>query len=169
MARSEQWIEVCELLIKENSLVFTYTDFAMRNFSVELQYSQSIMTALSDFPPKVIHRLINYLAITQSLYFFNYTYYDKIIAYYELDEAEVAFFQQLVFAGMAEFRYINHLEIYQETVIRGKRTLPRNNSYKSKPLLHGAIVLNGGGKDGAVAAETLRASGEALTWLTLNK
>lgn len=166
--RQAKWIKITDLQLKDASLFFNFQDFTGRHFSTELRYSESIEETLRSYPAQSVYRLANYLGIAHCLYCFNYDYYDEIIAYFRLDDTEQAFFEQLLLAGMAEFRYVNHLNIHQKTYVQGVHELPGTHDDRGKcPSLAGAIVLNGGGKDGAVAAETTHAIGEAFTWFTI--
>jgi UDP-N-acetyl-alpha-D-muramoyl-L-alanyl-L-glutamate epimerase len=163
------WIRVQSIDLSESALHFAFDDFAGRTFSVRLEYDQPIAQKLGAFPAPGIQRLLNYLAVTQAFYFFNFEYYDEVRAYYQLTAAEQAFFENLALHGLAEFRYTNHIDMHAQTRFSGEHRLPQAQPGIVMPQLHGAIVTNGGGKDGAVASQAAHAALDSLAWFTLNK
>ncbi len=163
-----KWIQVTSIEIRGASLFLQYEDYSKRVCSIELRYDREIADPLAPYPKASIERLLNYIAISQCVYLFNCDYYDEIIAYYELTSAEQAFFEQLFLSGMAEFRYVNNLPTQAMTTIHGRHGISTFEQSKILPTHSGAIVMNGGGKDGAVAAEAMHATGQPLTWFTLH-
>jgi UDP-N-acetyl-alpha-D-muramoyl-L-alanyl-L-glutamate epimerase len=115
-------------------------------------------------------RLLSYSAIADSIYTFGLGYYDEIHLPFSLDDIELAFFEKVFLNGLAEFRYVNNLPIHQTVKFSwddAAKPIADGTAHTSTRLLDGgAFVLNGGGKDGAVAIEMAKQLEVDLAWFT---
>lgn len=110
-------------------------------------------------------RLINWLAVVHALYIYDVAYFTELQLEFGLSQVEKAFFEQLIFLGMAEFRLVNHLTLSLPTTIicsTIKLTTPLS------PKLAGNLVLNGGGKDSFVSAALLTQAQQTFAWYLQN-
>lgn len=115
-------------------------------------------------------RLLSYTAIADSIYTFGLGYFDQIELPFSLDEKEQSFFDTVFLNGLAEFRYVNSLPIHQGVALTWKDdvsaiAIGAHGAFRST-LSEQAYVLNGGGKDGAVAIEMAKELGIDLAWFT---
>lgn len=168
-AKTHTWIQLTAATIASHTLTFTFKDHTSRNFSILLDYDQDVEQPLQAYPQDKIQRLLNYIGLTQAMYFFNFEYYKEVVGLYQLNDEESAFFSRLYFAGLAEFRYNNHIPLKTEVSFSGTLPLETIPATAELPTLHGALVTNGGGKDGATAAEIANAVLHDLSWFSLNK
>lgn len=93
--------------------------------------------------------------------------FDEIVVKpYKITPDFANFFAKYFKFGLAELRFINGLDIKKEIVIRSlsSREMP---GVSEEPLLEEAIVLNGEGKDSAVAGEITRNIGLPFAWLAI--
>lgn len=115
-------------------------------------------------------RLLSYSAIADSVYTFGLGYYDEVQLPFLLDDVERKFFETVFLNGLAEFRYINEIPIRQAvrfTATADAKAIASTAQGSSKEsLLERAYVLNGGGKDGAVAIEMAKLLDVELAWFT---
>lgn len=115
-------------------------------------------------------RLLSYTAIADSIYTFGLGYFNQIELPFSLNEKEQVFFDTVFLHGLAEFRYVNNLPIHQGVTLTWKDDAPVIASgvdgVSRGILSEQAYVLNGGGKDGAVAIEMAKKLGIDLAWFT---
>ncbi len=80
----------------------------------------------------------------------------------------IAYFERTFRRGLAEMRYRNGLDVKKPFHVTASPFAP---GYAPAPLADGAgehaLLLNGGGKDSAVAGEILQAISLPFTWLTV--
>lgn len=114
-------------------------------------------------------RLLAYSALADSIYTFGLGYYDEIHLPFCLTAHERKFFETVFFKGLAEFRYVNALPMQQQVSFvwnESARPIAEQAGARSASELAGALVLNGGGKDGAVAVELAKRLNIKLAWFT---
>lgn len=115
-------------------------------------------------------KLLSYSAIADSIYTFGLAYYDQIKLPFALNEHEHAFFDKVFLNGLAEFRYVNDLPIKKGVSFVWDDSAPviaaTALGESRGELQKRAYVLNGGGKDGAVAIEMAKQLGIDLAWFT---
>lgn len=105
-------------------------------------------------------RLARWVALIHSLYLFNVEYFTILEAGFCLDQEEIAFFEKLIFNGMAEFRVENYIPINTKTVVFSHQTTNlKTNMPEINHKSEGRLLLNGGGKDGIVSNILLTKSG----------
>jgi len=89
-----------------------------------------------------------------------------------LSPREIAHFERAFRRGLAEMRYRNGLGVQLPFGVTSSPLAPRHAPAPIgwTPAGRGeALLLNGGGKDSAVAAEILKAIGVPFTWLTVQR
>jgi hypothetical protein len=79
----------------------------------------------------------------------------------------VRFFELSFQTGVAEMRYRNGLDVRKPVNVSCSPHAPRYEPVEAGGRRH-ALVLNGGGKDTAVAGEILKEIGLPFTWLTVH-
>jgi hypothetical protein len=104
----------------------------------------------------LFQKLARYIAVSDSIYTFGLDYYDTIVVEFPFSQDEIEFFEKTMFYGLAEFRYVNDIDMRKQvrivsTASEQKQTV-RNEDGKIKTS-QDAFVLNGGGKDGVVAID----------------
>ncbi len=123
----------------------------------------------SDIPrtiePALAQLLVQWLAIVSTFGLFNIDYFDEIICDFPVSAGDAAFFEKLIFKGFGEFRLVNHIPLGKQTTIRGSGNVSRELAYSRFEFNdRGPLLLNGGGKDGSVAASLLTKAGMEFTW-----
>lgn len=103
--------------------------------------------------------LINWLAVIHSIYLFSIEYFDEIETDFSLTTDEILFFEKIIFHGMAEFRYVNKIKIDKKTKIISAATTSTPCNISSHQYNNGALLLNGGGKDGLTSAILMNKAG----------
>lgn len=147
----------------------THSRLSCRYTAIGEQFENSY-----DFPEPITDELLNdpvtiklceLTAITTSFGLFSVDYFDQITCDYYLNEDEVVFFEKLMFYGLGEFRYVNSIPLNTKTRVTGSvsQEIPIRND-RTQTLSSGALLLNGGGKDGSVSAWLLSASNIPFTW-----
>ncbi|HSX30924.1 MAG TPA: hypothetical protein VLE99_03340 [Candidatus Saccharimonadales bacterium] len=121
---------------------------------------------LDDDDP-VVRRLLRWLSAVHALYLCNFAYFTELRAEFPLDDAEKDFLEKLAFNGMAEFRQVNHIPMATKTLYSGRADTAAPAPTNSVPR-HGALLLNGGGKDGCASAILLDQANVPFTWFMLN-
>ena len=137
--------------IKDGQIIASYQANGI-DYSHTFSFSEPVL-AFDD----VSQRLIFWLAIAHAPYLFSIEYFTEIETEFSLSPEEIAFFEKLVYNGMAEFRYVNNIAITTTT------TFTSNDAKPLTPLavereLDGRLLLNGGGKDGLTSGLLLQAS-----------
>ncbi|HEY8999636.1 MAG TPA: hypothetical protein VIM53_04980 [Candidatus Saccharimonadales bacterium] len=163
------WLRVTAMELTDRELVFRFTDYLARTFSIRLDFDRPIQEPLQAYPKAVVARLLNYIALAQAMYLFNFDYYEEVIGWYELSADESQFFSKLYFAGLAEFRFTNDIPLATHVAFRGQHALAAAEGHSIPPKLDGALVGNGGGKDGATAGEIANTIFDNLTWFSFYK
>lgn len=69
----------------------------------------------------------------------------------------MAFFEKLIFNGLAEFRFVNNIPLDTRTTLQPSSLEDRFEDYTG-PHLDGRLLLNGGGKDGLTSGALLAAA-----------
>ena len=95
--------------------------------------------------------LVQWLAIIHALYLFSIEYFEEIETEFNISDKEIAFFEKVIYNGMAEFRYCNKIPLAIKTKITSLSAINEKDVYTSKEL-NGRLLLNGGGKDGLASA-----------------
>lgn len=157
-----------KITASERAIRYHYS-FEGQQFTRGHDFNEAVtINGFSDDP--VFARLLAYSAIADSIYTFGLGYYDEIRLPFSLDATELAFFEKVFLNGLAEFRYVNNLPIRQSVAFgwdADARPIADGLRLDStKPLAQRAFVLNGGGKDGAVAVEIAKELGIDLAWFT---
>ncbi|HEU4914334.1 MAG TPA: hypothetical protein VFT16_02915 [Candidatus Saccharimonadales bacterium] len=128
----------------------------------------TLPTTIKDADDPRTQRLLNWLSIVHAPYLFSIEYVQTIQTDFPLTSAEKAFFEKLIFLGMAEFRYVNKLPITLRTSIEAPSEERPANPPDQAPRLEGCFLLNGGGKDGSASATVLGENNLDFTWFQLN-
>ncbi|MCK4891572.1 MAG: hypothetical protein KAS78_02800, partial [Candidatus Pacebacteria bacterium] len=156
--------------ISSDSILFKYK-FNNKSYTVEFISKELLQN--KSFDPKndyVLNKVICYLGVISSFNLFDLEYFNEIIVEcMVLNKEEGDYFSNLSFDGLAEFRYINKINISKK--VKFSSICSQSNCLYKKPKLFfnkKTILLNGGGKDSAVAAEMLKLIKENYSWLTLN-
>lgn len=115
---------------------------------------------------KMFQKLVHYAALSDCIYMYNFDYFEEIIVPFAITPGEKAFFEKTYFQGLAEFRYANGIDIKKAVMITapvdGKKLTPINLEAREQR----AFVLNGGGKDGAVAMEIAKRLDLDVAWFS---
>lgn len=117
----------------------------------------------------VFQRLVAYSAIADAIYTFGLEYFDNIKLPYQLTDQEKVFFEKTYLHGLAEFRYTNNMDIHRLVCFTWDDDAPllsRKSNDDWDVNASTALVLNGGGKDGAVAVEMSKKMNLDVTWFT---
>jgi len=85
-----------------------------------------------------------------------------------LSDAGVEFYETYLQHGLAELRLLNGLDVAKRVNVKVKAGAPRFRAGRYRPN-RSALLLNGGGKDTAIAGELLGNIGLPFVWLTLGK
>lgn len=113
--------------------------------------------------------LIANIGLALSLHFFDFDIFDEInVSFSQFHPEQLKFFQDYALHGMAEFNYINNLDIDKRIVftasnIDSTKRIPLNVSSKGKSLL-----MIGGGKDSITSKELLSDNEFEYDYLTIN-
>ncbi len=162
-------LRVASTIVQDRTLTCAYVDDAGRPYEVAFEFDQPIEAHIARYPARQMQQLLNYIALVQAMGVFNYGYFTTIVGLYDLTEKEASFFSNLYSAGLAEFRLRNDISLDTEVTFQGQAPLPASDARDTFSNLRGGLVGNGGGKDGAVAAEIAHQVLSDLTWFTLNK
>ncbi|HSX31872.1 MAG TPA: hypothetical protein VLF43_01295 [Candidatus Saccharimonadales bacterium] len=130
------------------------------------RFSRDLHEALAKYPSDRIAKLCTFIALGRAIYLFDEAYYTEIVSPMALTKDEVAFFEDFYYNGMAEFRLTNHIAITTRTCVTCPEPTPL--AAYAAPVLSGALVTNGGGKDGATGAELLHEVVVDISWFTWN-
>jgi hypothetical protein len=141
-----------------------YYEYTYQNTTYRHRYDFG-MTIAADDP--TVRRLLNWLGVVSAFYLFSIEYFTELAAEFPLDADEQDFFQKLTYNGMAEFRQVNGIAMDTATKVTPTATETLDVSGES-PALSGALLLNGGGKDGCVSALLLEQTGHPFDWFMLN-
>ena len=116
-------------------------------------------------------KLHYYIALADAIYCYDLDYFDEITVPFMLDAEEVSYFETTFFKGLAEFRYTNNIELSRKITIRvspSAKVLSHSVDGRSLSVTDDkALLLNGGGKDGAVACELAKQLRLNLAWCSL--
>ena len=122
-----------------------------------------------DVSDPVVRKFQHYIALTDVVYCYDIDYFDEIIVPFNLTDDEVSYFEDTFFKGLAEFRYTNNIDLKREIKIA-----PSADAEAVVPIEHlkqlpqnRTLLLNGGGKDGAVAGELAKQLGLDIAWFSL--
>jgi len=139
---------------------YTYND-------VDYRHRFMFTTALDSSDGR-LKQLLRWLSATHALYLFAIEYFTDIRVEFPLSPVEKQFFEKLTFNGLAEFRQVNHIPMATTTTYTGPDAVTPDDHRVSSADRHGALLLNGGGKDGCVSATLLENAGIPFTWFMLN-
>lgn len=102
---------------------------------------------------KALQNIVFHIGIANCVSLWSLDDFDKIsITPFKLSNAQEEFFSEHFLKGLAEFRYRNNLSLDKEIKVVSNPSAKRIISMKlgTQP---NSLILNGGGKDGAIAAE----------------
>ncbi|HSX27862.1 MAG TPA: hypothetical protein VLF60_00230 [Candidatus Saccharimonadales bacterium] len=154
-------LELVEILPTGQKVLFRYR-FKDEIFIAALTFS----SAVSQTDPRVA-KLLQYAGLVSCYHLFDLAYFDEIRVPFSLTEAEVHFFEKLYFNGLAEFRLRNKVDIVRATHVVPSAIAPAPIATPLVPPQNiRPLLLNGGGKDGAVGAEMLTSLGIDFEWFT---
>lgn len=115
--------------------------------------------------PRILHRLLLHVGLALVPRFSRLCDLERVRVEVEgLSPEGAAFFTHIFRGGLGELRYRNGLDVYREIELQGADS-DGGEAPDPGPLRDMALVFNGGGKDTAVAGETLKALGVPITWL----
>jgi len=162
------WLRVTSATLSDTTLRLVFHTSADVVLETIFTFNRSVSASLDKLPKDRLERLLHYIALGYAIYAFDYDYYDEIRTPLELTTEERSFFEDFYFNGMAEFRVENKLPITRKTVVTSLYDIALPTSRIPAKTLHGAVVANGGGKDGATAIEVIRSVCDDLEWFTWN-
>ncbi len=164
MTQTQSILELLSVTVIPTELRFQYSVRGVR-FCRSLSFPEDIdLTQWED--DTTFKRLVRYCALADSVYMYNFDYFDRFVVPFAVTQDEKDFFEKAYYHGLAEFRYTNDIELTRSVVIDGPIE-QLEEKVTSTPTDNTAFVLNGGGKDGAVAMEIVRAIGLDVTWLSV--
>lgn len=109
-------------------------------------------------------KLCELASVTTGFGLFSVDYFEKVLCDFYLSTDERRFFEKLIYLGFGEFRYVNKIPINKRTSVQcNKNTKDQTPAARAMPH-SGALLLNGGGKDGSVSAWLLSACDVPFTW-----
>jgi len=85
-----------------------------------------------------------------------------------LSSEGIEFYETLIQRGLAELRFRNGLDLEKRVIVNVEPAAPRYQPARHSPS-PSALLLNGGGKDTAVAAELLQAVDLPFVWFTFGR
>lgn len=152
---------------KDGSLMTTYR-FNGQDFTRGIVVPERLALHVSNEDPIAV-KLQQYIALADVVYCYDLDYFDEVIVPFPLDEEEINYFETTFFKGLAEFRYTNSIDLTRKTIIRAPRRMSEGVPEGATREVSDAraLILNGGGKDGAVACEIAKQLGLDLTWCSL--
>lgn len=119
-------------------------------------------------PDPGLDNLLAHAGLAFARYYFGLADFDQVhVEPLRLPERAVRFWEQSLQTGVAEMRYRNRLDVRKPVHVSCLPLAPRYEPAVSAGRRH-ALLLNGGGKDTAVAGEILKAVGLPFTWLTVH-
>ena len=142
--------------VKDGQIIASY-----QSNGVDYSHTFSFSEAVLEFDD-VSDRLMIWLAIAHAPYLFSIEYFTEIKTDFSLSLEEIAFFEKLVYNGMAEFRYVNNIPIATKTSFQTSQTSSLS-ALKVERELNGRLLLNGGGKDGLTSGLLLQDAGLDFT------
>jgi len=142
--------------VKDGQIVATYQANDI-DYSHVFSFSEPVLAF-----DEVSDRLIRWLAIAHAPYLFSIEYFTEIETSFSLSPEEIAFFEKLVYNGMAEFRYVNNIPIATRTAFSSDLPAPVSALQVNREL-NGRLLLNGGGKDGLTSGLLLQTAGLDFT------
>lgn len=127
---------------------------------------------LDRVPPEALANALAHAGLAFARYFFGLDDFDGV--YCEplwLPHRAIRYFELSFQSSLAEMRYRNGLDVRKPVQVTCSTEAPRYfpATAQEVPLADHALLLDGGGKDTAVAAELLKAIGLPFTWLTVHQ
>lgn len=139
--------------VKDNAITAKYS-------YGETIYTHTLKAPTSvDMADTTTERLVYWTCIIHSLYLYSIEYFTTLETEFDLSKEECAFFEKLIFNGMAEFRVINSIPIATVTAVDPPTNEPVKSKGEQTSKPKGLLLLNGGGKDGIVSTILLKQSG----------
>lgn len=114
-------------------------------------------------------QLVQYCALMYAVYFYSLEFFDQVAVPFSLNSQELHFFESTFTRGLAEYKYQNGIAVDRSIRIVYDETDTSSFQPLRAARLSDALVMNGGGKDGAVGMELARKIGLDVTWFSLNK
>lgn len=123
---------------------------------------------LTSYDDDTFATLVKYCALGDCVYMFNFDYFDQIDVPFELTMSEKKFFENAYYNGLAEFRYVNDIELTRSVTLNAPigQIKRHGGSRADSSIQKRAFVLNGGGKDGAVAMEIAKRLNLDVAWFS---
>jgi hypothetical protein len=122
---------------------------------------------LARAPAEGLAHLLAQIGVSFARYLFPLDDFDQLhVEPLWLPPPAAAYFEKSFRRGLAETRYRHGLEVGKPLHVTASPEAPRYRPV-AVAAREEALLLNGGGKDSAVAAETLKAIGLPFTWLTV--
>jgi len=119
-------------------------------------------------PDPGLDNLLAHAGLAFARYFFRLADFDQVhVEPLRLPPPAVRFWELSFRNGLAEMRYRNGLDVRKPVSVTCSPDAPRYEPAEVEGRRH-ALLLNGGGKDTAVAGEILKAIGLPFTWLTVH-
>lgn len=147
--------------------------------SIELTYAASGRTYVNkvaleadltteNIPESAREELLVALALAMSPHLFVLTDFQTVhVECGALSDGQLQFWSWYLRGGLGQFRYQQGLDPAREVQVTTPRMRTPSPSFLAPPDER-ALILNGGGKDTAVAAELMRALGVPFEWLSVN-
>lgn len=163
----------------EKTLIFKNYSIIDSTIEYEYEYKKEIFIFKIDFinvpgekfinaNKESLHKLISYLGIALVVRLFDLDDFDTIkVNVIEIDEIEKKFFSKIFEDGLGEYRFTNNLSILHSPRLEGKNGIS-NNTVESVNKTDKALILNGGGKDSAVAGEIFKYINYSFDWFIVN-
>jgi hypothetical protein len=119
-------------------------------------------------PDPGLDNLLAHAGLACARYFFKLADFDQVhVEPLRLPPPAVRFFELSFQTGVAEMRYRNGLDVSKPVAVSCSPDAPQYEPAQGAGRRH-ALLLNGGGKDTAVAGEILKEIGLPFTWLTVH-
>lgn len=149
---------------KESEIIFSYKyndSYSSRKLTLDKKF-------INGFELKALEGYLHLVGVALALHYFNSSYFDELVLEtLSLKEFQISFLEKTIEKGLAEFRYVNNIDIKKKTKVTPLGRTPLKFSEEDK-LEDKAILLNGGGKDSATSAELLKEIELEFVWFSLN-
>lgn len=137
-----------------------------RRYVITMGLPEALSQRLDTTRPAMM-QLLTAIGIAFSAFFFRLSDFATLsVQTAPLDEGSLRFFEEFLVGGLGEFRFRQGLDPSRrvQVVAAPDAEVPVPLSFDAEDRV---LMLNGGGKDTVVAAEILKAAGQAFTWVTI--
>ena len=136
----------------------------------EFRFPNVDRLALDDDRRRVLHRLLDHLALVAGLSYYKLAApADVIVEHGIWSDADVAYHRALLTNGLGEFCWENNLDLLDPTWHFPVNQVSGRPPAVSLSLPNGPLVPVGGGKDSCVTIEAMRAAGAVPTLVTVRR